>query len=139
MFLLLFHCSPWRPFPILGYIPLLSIVSPGFKGLEVGLKAVLGFSAVKKNEEWQRVNQTVCRGDDGTLITWVNQGQEHGGTAELCPTGTVPVQGRGYMCLGMVNAYSLSLQSHIKPSWSFILPKLFGRLGLDYFFWLLKK
>ena len=51
---------------------------------------------MKKNEEWQRVNQAVCRGDQGTLITWQNQKGEHD-TAELCPTGTVPVQGRGYM------------------------------------------
>ncbi|CAJ1439220.1 unnamed protein product [Effrenium voratum] len=57
----------------------------------------VGFRAVKKDEDWDRVSRAVCRGDRGTLITWVNTGKDDVQKAELCPTGTVPVQGRGYM------------------------------------------
>eukprot|EP00434_Breviolum_minutum_P006605 symbB.v1.2.005831.t2/scaffold343.1/size224757/8 len=49
------------------------------------------------DEDWERVNQAVCRGDRGTLVTWTNTKEGEKTHAELCPTGTVPVQGRGYM------------------------------------------
>jgi hypothetical protein len=32
-----------------------------------------------QDEDWQRVNQAVCRGDRGTLITWTNTGKATGG------------------------------------------------------------
>jgi len=59
--------------------------------------SVVGFKAIKKDEDWERVNQAVCRGDRGTLVTWTNTKEGEKTHAELCPTGTVPVQGRGYM------------------------------------------
>ena len=31
-----------------------------------------------QDEDWQRVNQAVCRGDRGTLIKWVNTGKAMG-------------------------------------------------------------
>lgn len=32
-----------------------------------------------QDEDWQRVNQALCRGDRGTLITWTNTGKATGG------------------------------------------------------------
>lgn len=86
----------------------------------------VGFKAVKKDEEWQRVTQAICRGDRATLITWTHDGKEdESQKAELCPTGTVPVQGRGYMsfaCDGHVikerryHCCNVNGQLHCSPS-----------------------
>ncbi|CAE7308174.1 unnamed protein product, partial [Symbiodinium sp. CCMP2456] len=85
----------------------------------------VGFKAVKKDEEWQRVTQAICRGDRATLITWTHDGKDESQKAELCPTGTVPVQGRGYMsfaCDGHVikerryHCCNVNGQLHCSPS-----------------------
>eukprot|EP00440_Ansanella_granifera_P060925 gb/GFBE01066040.1/.p1 GENE.gb/GFBE01066040.1/~~gb/GFBE01066040.1/.p1 ORF type:complete len:288 (+),score=46.45 gb/GFBE01066040.1/:1-864(+) len=57
----------------------------------IGLKAVRPLA-----EDWHQVNKEACRGDLGTLINWKAKPGQPGRT-ELCPAGTPPVSGRGYM------------------------------------------
>eukprot|EP00931_Biecheleriopsis_adriatica_P103099 TRINITY_DN77985_c0_g1_i1.p1 TRINITY_DN77985_c0_g1~~TRINITY_DN77985_c0_g1_i1.p1 ORF type:complete len:283 (+),score=68.98 TRINITY_DN77985_c0_g1_i1:117-965(+) len=67
-------------------------------GLGDMVPSPVGFKAVKEGEEAQPVIQAVCRGDRATLVVWKRPpGSDKGSKAELCPTGTPPVQGQSYM------------------------------------------
>lgn len=51
----------------------------------------VGMQALDNNVEWKLLLGQKCKGRDGTLIQWPS------GRAEMCPTGTTPVHGPGYM------------------------------------------
>lgn len=61
-----------------------------FAGLGDAIPSPIAFQALKDGSEWKLLLGQRCKGRDGTLITWPT------GRAELCPTGSQPVQGRDY-------------------------------------------
>lgn len=55
------------------------------------LPSPIGVEAMSDGSEWKLLLGQRCKGREGTLITWPS------GRAEMCPTGTQPVHGSGYM------------------------------------------
>merc|ERR1712224_725596 len=62
------------------------------------LPSAIGEQVMKEGSEWKLLLGQRCKGRDGTLISWPS------GRVEMCPTGTQPVHGDGYLswqCGGM--------------------------------------
>jgi len=62
-----------------------------YSSLGTALPSPIGHQAMQEGSEWKLLLGQRCKGRDGTLITWPT------GRAEMCPTGTQPVHGAGYM------------------------------------------
>lgn len=80
----------------------------GSNGLGDGIPSHIAFQALKEGSSWADVASTKCQGRSGTLISWLHSVPPN--RAELCPTGTTPVQGAGYWswaCDGMYTTESL--------------------------------
>jgi hypothetical protein len=66
----------------------------------------IGMEAVKEGTEWKLLLGQRCKGRDGTLIEWPS------GRAEMCPTGTQPVSGDGYMSWQCDSMYKKNYRLH---------------------------
>lgn len=66
----------------------------------------IGMEAMKEGNEWKLLLGQRCQGRDGTLIKWPT------GRAEMCPTGSQPVQGAGYMSWQCDSSYKKNFRLH---------------------------
>lgn len=75
-------------------------------GMGTALPSPIGRQAMEEGSEWKNLLGQRCKGRDGTLITWPS------GRTEMCPTGTQPVHGAGYMSWQCDGAYKKERRLH---------------------------
>eukprot|EP00747_Dinoflagellata_sp_TGD_P167664 gnl/TRDRNA2_/TRDRNA2_192442_c0_seq1.p1 gnl/TRDRNA2_/TRDRNA2_192442_c0~~gnl/TRDRNA2_/TRDRNA2_192442_c0_seq1.p1 ORF type:complete len:291 (-),score=55.77 gnl/TRDRNA2_/TRDRNA2_192442_c0_seq1:54-926(-) len=68
--------------------------------------------AATQDKKWHRVQETICRGREGTLVAWVGGEGGKDGRTEFCPTRTPPVTGVGYASWQCDGAYTKEVRMH---------------------------